>query len=127
MVDWDQMSGTLPPPPFRSPGDIAVDELLDSTRHLVERPFEQDDDWRENTAVYDARAFVPAPSDADRRSTVQTLKDARVGLDLFIGEASVALTAGHRDLTELQRVHLTKIVTFIEALSDRFDRVMRSK
>lgn len=122
------MSGTLPPPPLRSPSDIAVDELLESTAHLVERPFERDDDeWQERTREYDVRAFVPTLASADRRTTVQMLKDARVGLDLFLGDASVALMVGHRDLTEHQRTHLTKIVTFIEALSTRFDRIMKQQ
>ena len=55
------------------------------------------------------------------------LKDARIGLDLFLNESSVALMVGHHDLTEFQRGHLTRIVTFIEALSDRLDRVMAKK
>lgn len=121
------MSDTLPPPPLRSPADIAIDELLASTEYLVERPFERDDEWQERTREYDVRTFFAPAPDADRRSTVQMLKDARVGLDLFLGDASVALMVGHRDLTEHQRVHLTKIVTFIDALASRLDQVMKQR
>ena len=110
--------------------DIAVDELLASTENLTERPFDVDDgwDWEDRTREYDTRAFLPHPvGTADSRTTGQMLKDARVGLDLFLNEASVALMVGHRDLTDFQRAHLTKIVTFIEALSGRLDRVMKNR
>lgn len=125
------------PQPFKpmSPEQAqAVDDLLASPANLTERPFGEipvevdDDDWRERTQEYDARAFAfgqhPVGS-RDARSTRQMLADARFGLDVFLNEASVALMVGHSDMTDEQRAHLTKIVTFIEALGDRFDRVTR--
>lgn len=118
------------PQPFQpiSPADAQVDELLASTANLVERPFDVDEGWEEVTREYDLRAFEPRPVGvADSRSTVQMLKDARVGLDLFLNEASVALIVGHADLTEFQRGHLARIVTYIQALSDRLDKVMVKK
>ena len=123
------MANTAPQPflPVR-PIDEQVDDLLASTANLVEKPFDVDDDWEEITREYDVRAFEPkAPPAPDPRSTVQMLKDARVGLDLFLNDASVALMVGHADLTEFQRGHLTKILTFIEALTGRLDRVMAQK
>lgn len=106
----------------------AVDELLASTANLTERPFDVDEGWEEVTREYDVHAFEPRPvGTADRRSTVQMLKDAKVGLDLFLNEASVALIVGHADLTDFQRAHITRIVTYIEALTDRLDRVMTKK
>lgn len=123
------MANTSPQPFLPvSQADRQVDDLLASTSNLVETPFDVDDDWGEVTREYDVRAFEPkAASTADARSTVQMLKDARVGLDLFLNEASVALLVGHSDLTEFQRGHLTRIVTFIEALTERLDRVMVKK
>lgn len=105
-----------------------VDELLASTENLTERPFARDEDWEEVTREYDLKAFEPRPiGTADRRSTVQMLKDGKVGLDLFLNETSVALIVGHADLTDFQRAHITKILTFVEALSARLDRVMTQK
>lgn len=121
---------TAPQPflPVTASSDAQVDELLASTANLVEKPFDVDDDWGEVTREYDLRAFEPKPvSTADSRSTVQMLKDGRVGLDLFLNEASVALIVGHQDLTEFQRGHLTRIVTYIQALTDRLDKVMAKK
>lgn len=114
------------PQPFR-PVD-PIDELLERSARIVEAPLEIDCEWEEVTREYDTRAFTagqPPSSPADPRTTVELLKDARIGLDLFLNESSVALLTGRSDLTEHQRMHLEKIVTFIQALGDRFDRVMR--
>lgn len=108
--------------------DQQVDDLLASSANLVETPFDVDDNWGEVTREYDLKAFLfPPEIPVDARTTHETLKDARTGLDLFLNESCVALATGHADLTEHQRVHLAKIVTFIEALSSRFDKVMRQK
>lgn len=111
-----------------NPLDQQVDDLLASTANLVETPFDVDDNWGEVTREYDLKAFLfPPEIPNDERSTLEILRDARVGLDLFLNDASVALVTGHADLTEHQRLHLEKIVTFIEALSGRLDRVMKQK
>lgn len=106
-----------------------IDDLLERSRHLVEAPFNVDCEWEEVTREYDTRAFsqelAPNSSPADGRSTHEMLKDARIGLDLFLNESTVALLTGRADLTEHQRMHLEKIVTFMQALGDRFDRIMR--
>ena len=111
------------------PLDVAVDDLLASHENLIERPFDVDDGWHEVTREYDTRTLfglrVEVPD--DQRTTLQSLKDAQVGLDLFLSEASVALITGHRYLTSDQRTHLSKILTFIEALSSRLDRVMKQE
>lgn len=124
------MPNTAPMPfaPIDPKSGDAVDELLASTANLTERPFEDDDDWREVTRPYDLKGFEPRPiGTTDRRSTVQMLKDGKVGLDLFLNETSVALIVGHADLTDFQRAHITKILTFVEALSARLDQVMAKK
>lgn len=125
------------PQPFKpmSPEQAqAVDDLLATPANLTEQPFGEipvevdDDDWRERTLEYDARAFGGDPrgiGTRDARTTQQMLADARFGLDVFLNEASVALMVGHRDMSDFQRGHLTRIVTFIEALGDRFDRITR--
>lgn len=127
------MSGTLPPDP-RTPLEIEVDDLLATAANLTERPFPEvpitidPEDWEERTREYDARilnAQSQPVGTRDKRTTEQMLTDARFGLDIFLNEASIALMVGHPDLTEFQRAHLTRIVTFIEALGDRFDRVTR--
>lgn len=110
------------------------DELFASRANLVDRPFDvvdkaaNHDDDGGPTREYDARVLSNRPSHVTRHApTRQVLKDARVGLDLFLGEAAAALMVGHQDMTEQQRLHLTKIMTFIEALGERFDRVMQVK
>ena len=108
--------------------DQQVDDLLASSANLVETPFDVDENWGEVTREYDLKAFIfPPEIPSDARSTHEILKDAKVGLDLFLNESCVALMTGQADLTEHQRVHLAKIVTFIEALSGRLDRVMQQK
>jgi hypothetical protein len=49
------------------------------------------------------------------------LADARVGLCLFIEEANAALELS--DLTIDQRIHVATIVSYIEGLTTRFDRI----
>ena len=83
-----------------------------------------DDD--EPTGSYDVgffRAEQPAvPADTTVRTSLEHLKDARVGLGLFLEEADMALRRG--DLTVDQRIHVATIVSYIEGLNTRLGRVM---
>lgn len=68
----------------------------------------------ESTGVYDTGFF-------NIKSTSEHLSDARIGLDLFLNEANQALQRS--DLTNDQRIHIARIVTFVQSLTDRFDTV----
>lgn len=86
----------------------------------------------EPTNTYDMRFFdggnpgdklAEVPPVNRRKTTEMHLEDARVGLDLFLGEMTHVLVHGKADLTDHQRVHLERITEFVQALSERFDRV----
>lgn len=89
---------------------------VDALLALSESP-----DREEVTGIYDLNFFglnrpKEAPVDAHR-----LMEDARIGLNLFLEEASRALETD--DLTIDQRCHVATIVSYIEALGTRFDRV----
>lgn len=71
----------------------------------------------ESTGSYDAGFFEKF----DKPMGLQRLADAKIGLALFIDEAEAALASS--DLTVDQRLHTAQIVTYIEALAARFDRI----
>jgi len=120
-------------------GPLIRREEDDSSRssNLVERPFERDEEpfyaADDRTAEYNTNTFsrgekpaaTPSLQQTTRRSTGAHLKNARHHLDMFIKETSGALALKDRSgMSEFQRSHLTKIVTFIQALADRYDQVM---
>lgn len=84
----------------------------------------------ETTGVYDTRFFTPGDLiiqdeiSASARTT-QDLEDARTGLNLFIEKSWSALE--HGELTVFQRFHVATILSFVEALAKRFDKVAASK
>jgi predicted esterase YcpF (UPF0227 family) len=80
-----------------------------------------DSDWIDITHVYDDRMFNRSKQSHDQMS------DARIGLDLFLNETVKVLDEQTSDLTSFQREHLEKIVVFVSALADRYDRVMKQK
>lgn len=89
-----------------------VDELLKITDPAEER--------EEVTGVYNVKFFeahVKQPTPLER------LADARIGLSLFLEEASRALESPTNELTPDQRIHVATITSFIEGLSARFDRI----
>jgi hypothetical protein len=51
------------------------------------------------------------------------LDDARVGMGLFIDETKRALALA--ELNPAQRVHIATILSYIEGLADRFDKVRK--
>lgn len=71
-----------------------------------------------DTGVYDVSFFA---REERTNSSQQHLKDARVGLGLFLDEANIALQ--HVELTVDQRLHIATITSFIQGLADRFDRI----
>jgi hypothetical protein len=95
----------------------AVDELLASGAD--EQPMRA----AETTGVYDLSFFESVPLPPPARPAHDLLEDARVGLGLFIDESREALKS--RELNIEQRVHIATIVSYIEALAERFDRVRR--
>jgi len=98
----------------------AVDELLRDVLELspLKAPVTRD---VENTGVYDTTFFLG--TDAVPVDPLERLADARVGLCLFLEEAIKALETPHDVLTPDQRIHISTIVSFIEALTVRFDRI----
>ena len=101
----------------------AVDDLLQTTaaaaRKGVTAPIPEERD--EVTGVYDLRFF----ESHDRKPTnaLAHLEDARVGLGLFVEEATRALEVNSDELTPDQRIHVATITSYIEALMARFDRI----
>lgn len=73
------------------------------------------------TGSYDVSFFGAAELQNTLPTATGHLADARIGLDLFITEANRALLTD--ELTVDQRVHVSTIVSFIEGLMARFDRV----
>jgi hypothetical protein len=108
-----------------SNSDAAVDELLATAGRLVELDRTRatvNVEVEMSTGVYDTSFFQRhrvAPSLP--RPAVDHMEDARVGLGLFLDEANAALAS--KELTVDQRIHVATIVSYIEALANRFDRV----
>lgn len=79
------------------------------------------------TGVYDVRFLSSSPplppSSVASHTALEHLVDAKIGLSLFLNEASAALMLGE-ELTIEQRVHIATIVSYIESLSERFDKVV---
>lgn len=94
----------------RSPSGAAVDELL-------ELPIDVDTEM--STGVYDVSFLNPLRSPLP----LTRLEDARVGLGLFIDEAIEALKVPSDELTPDQRLHVATILSYIEGLAARFDKI----
>lgn len=79
----------------------------------------------EATGVYDLSFFQKIQDEQNpierRKTGFESLDDARVGLGLFLDEAEQALASP--DLTVDQRLHIATIVSYIDGLAKRFDRV----
>lgn len=112
--------------------------------NLIERPFELDQAIVEpddeqlldetssegRTREYNAEELI---SRAERPGTIRPKRHtsgfhavgALSGLDVFIKETSTMLATAGDELSDTQRAHLSKILTFVQALSDRYERVMR--
>jgi len=75
----------------------------------------------ETTSIYDLDFFRAESPPCVARSTPQLLEDARVGLGLFLEESQAALE--RTDLTVEQRVHIATIVSYVDGLATRFDRI----
>jgi len=100
-------------------GMNAVDELLASTE--APKPISVPGMKEMPTGVYDTQFFMG--TDQLPVSPLKRLEDARIGLDIFLEETTRALEVRSDELTPDQRLHVSQILTFIEALGTRFDRV----
>jgi hypothetical protein len=118
----------------RSDSMVAVDELLavtetyrpeaDPDRPTVvpEIPVHVEGEEEEvHTGVYDVSFFQghSVPPVEQRKTGLEFLEDARIGMGLFLDEAEGALHTP--DLTVDQRLHVATIITYIEGLAKRFD------
>lgn len=92
----------------QSKNSVSVDELLARTE-----PSRAGD----STGSYDPGFFEKF----DTPAAMRHLADARIGLALFIDEASAALATD--DLTIDQRLHVAQILSYIDALASKFDGV----
>lgn len=109
---------------IQTPADMrAVDDLLKTPvpghRPGINAPVPVERE--ETTGVYDVSFF-----DRDQPKQVtplQRLEDATVGIQIFLDEATKALEDPSDELTADQRIHVSTIATFIEALGKRFDRI----
>ena len=101
--------------------NVAVDELLAVTELYTSEAREAQDEM--NTGVYDVSFFHrhDVPPVEVRKTGLENLEDARVGLGLFIDEADAALNTG--DLTVDQRLHVATILSYIEGLAKRLDHI----
>lgn len=75
-----------------------------------------------STGTYDLDFFqLQSPGIVPSKPVTLALDDARLGLDLFLDEARVALLSS--ELTDDQRIHVSTIITYVEGLARRFDRI----
>jgi hypothetical protein len=99
----------------------AVDDLLSmpvpGNRPGISVPASKEMD----TGTYTTQFFMGA--DEQPVTPLERLGDAKVGLTIFIDEASKALGAPNDELTPDQRIHVATIVSYVEALAARLDKI----
>lgn len=98
-----------------------VDELLNTPVPGNRKGLTAPEAREEVTGIYNVQFFQG--SDVKPVSPLEHLGDARIGLDLFLEEATKALEIPNDELTADQRIHVATIVSFIEALGARFDKI----
>lgn len=109
--------------------DVGVDELLaaadlvEVNLHRKRNEFVEMDTGTYDIPFFDAKEVSKPTSASLDILLTDHLENSAVGLSIFLEEAQAALEVV--DMSSAQRTHVKTIMTYIEALSKRFDTVRR--